>query len=231
VLVRARAHDAHLGMRVRASAGFTPSLGNRRPSAGPSGTIAEREAAHAARKRAEAAARREVAAESGADQRGAAPARLESVAVDGRLARTSGEPGPGWARAERSALASLEREGEPAAVRPLDGGAYDGAGAARRERRTAGGSTKRDAPDATGRSWASHTSWRAPKGEPWASALVVFAGRGGDLDLPARLRARGLSVTAVDTKQGGARHDVLRAEVGDRGHKRDVAARNDSANH
>ena len=215
MLVRARAHDAHLGMRVRASAGFTPSLGNRRPSAGPSGTIAEREAAHAARKRAEAAARREVAAESGADQRVAAPARPGSVAVDGRPARTSGEPGPGWARAERNTLASLEREGEPAAVRPLDGGAYDGAGAARRERRTAGGSTKRDAPGATERSWASHTSWRAPKGEPWASALVVFAGPGGDLDLPARLRARGLSVTAVDTKQGGARHDVLRAEVGD----------------
>ena len=49
----------------------------------------------------------------------------------------------------------------------------------------------------------------------WAEALVVFAGEGGDRDLPARLRARGIGVTVVDTLQGGARHDVLRSEVGD----------------
>ena len=43
----------------------------------------------------------------------------------------------------------------------------------------------------------------------------MFAGPGGDRDLPARLRARGIGVTAVDTKLGGAGHDVLRPEVGD----------------
>ena len=47
----------------------------------------------------------------------------------------------------------------------------------------------------------------------WAHALVVFAGPGGDSDLPARLRARGMHVTAIDTKIGGYRHDVTRPVV------------------
>lgn len=47
----------------------------------------------------------------------------------------------------------------------------------------------------------------------WSSALVVFAGPGHHDDLPARLRARGIHVEAIDTKIGGYRHDVLRDVV------------------
>ena len=48
----------------------------------------------------------------------------------------------------------------------------------------------------------------------WASALVVFSGAGHEFDLAARLRARGITVEAYDTKAGGARHDVLRGGLG-----------------
>ena len=50
----------------------------------------------------------------------------------------------------------------------------------------------------------------------WASALIVFAGPGHDADLAARLRARGVAVTVVDTKVGGGQHDVRRPAVGER---------------
>ena len=53
-----------------------------------------------------------------------------------------------------------------------------------------------------------------PRAHAWASALIVFAGEGHDLDLAARLRARGVQVTAIDTKAGGASHDVLRGGLG-----------------
>ena len=53
-------------------------------------------------------------------------------------------------------------------------------------------------------------------GAAWATALVVFAGPGHDADLAARLRARGIAVTVVDTKVGGAEHDVRRPGVGER---------------
>ena len=76
------------------------------------------------------------------------------------------------------------------------------------------GSTKRDRQPGE-RGEAAGAPWRTPRGAAWAEVLVVFAGEGGDHDLPARLRARGLGVTAIDTKLGGARHDVLRSEVGD----------------
>ena len=48
---------------------------------------------------------------------------------------------------------------------------------------------------------------------PWGSVLVLFAGAGHDRDLPARLRARGLHVTAIDTKLGDYRHDVTQPAV------------------
>ena len=54
----------------------------------------------------------------------------------------------------------------------------------------------------------------------WAAALIVFSGEGHDLDLAARLRARGVHVEAVDTKAGGSAHDVLHGGVG-----RDLVAR------
>ena len=54
-----------------------------------------------------------------------------------------------------------------------------------------------------------------PAGAPWGDVLVLFAGPGGERDLPARLRARGLAVTAIDTKRGGAGHNVLRPRTGD----------------
>ena len=50
----------------------------------------------------------------------------------------------------------------------------------------------------------------------WATALVVFSGPGHENDLAARLRARGVRVDVVDTKVGGAAHDVLRQDVGGR---------------
>jgi hypothetical protein len=50
----------------------------------------------------------------------------------------------------------------------------------------------------------------------WATALIVFSGPGHDADLAARLRARGVAVTVVDTKVGGAGHDVRRPSVGQR---------------
>ena len=48
----------------------------------------------------------------------------------------------------------------------------------------------------------------------WATALVVFSGEGHERDLAARLRVRGFHVTVLDTKDGGAHHDVLRDGVG-----------------
>ena len=57
---------------------------------------------------------------------------------------------------------------------------------------------------------------RQREGPSWASALIVFSGEGHDLDLAARLRARGVSVEAYDTKDGGTAHDVLRDELGHR---------------
>ena len=53
-------------------------------------------------------------------------------------------------------------------------------------------------------------------GAPWATALIVFTGPGHESDLAARLRARGVRVTVVDTKVGGAEHDVRRLGVGRR---------------
>ena len=50
----------------------------------------------------------------------------------------------------------------------------------------------------------------------WATALIVFAGPGHSSDLAARLRARGVAVTVVDTKVGGAEHDVRRRGIGAR---------------
>lgn len=49
----------------------------------------------------------------------------------------------------------------------------------------------------------------------WASALIVFSGEGHDLDLAARLRARGIRVEVFDTKAGGVAHNVLRNGLGD----------------
>ena len=54
----------------------------------------------------------------------------------------------------------------------------------------------------------------------WATALVVFSGRGHEYDLAARLRARGVRVVTLDTLAGGTAHDVLRNGLG-----RDVEAR------
>ena len=50
----------------------------------------------------------------------------------------------------------------------------------------------------------------------WATALIVFAGPGHESDLAARLRARGIAVTVVDTKVGGSEHDVRQPRVGQR---------------
>lgn len=50
----------------------------------------------------------------------------------------------------------------------------------------------------------------------WATALIVFAGPGHSSDLAARLRARGVAVTVIDTKVGGGEHDVRQPRVGDR---------------
>ena len=50
----------------------------------------------------------------------------------------------------------------------------------------------------------------------WATALIVFAGPGHSSDLAARLRARGVAVTVVDTKVGGSGHDVRQAHIGQR---------------
>ena len=50
----------------------------------------------------------------------------------------------------------------------------------------------------------------------WATALIVFAGPGHSSDLAARLRARGVAVTVVDTKVGGGGHDIRRPQVGQR---------------
>ena len=57
---------------------------------------------------------------------------------------------------------------------------------------------------------------RRRSGTAWATALVVFSGPGHDHDLAARLRARGIAVTVIDTKVGGSEHDVRRAGVGGR---------------
>ena len=133
----------------------------------------------------------------------------------GRERASEGEAhdrGTHWADAERGALAALAGESPPAAPAPADG-AYEATSGARRERRTAAGSTKRDHP--ADDAHATHAERHTPRSTAWAEVLVVFAGPGGDRDLPARLRARGIGVTAVDTKLGGAGHDVLRPEVGD----------------
>ena len=58
-------------------------------------------------------------------------------------------------------------------------------------------------------------TWRRTSAA-WATALIVFAGPGHDSDLAARLRARGVAVTVVDTKVGGAEHDVRQPLVGQR---------------
>ena len=59
-----------------------------------------------------------------------------------------------------------------------------------------------------------HRPGASPGGPPlpqaWASALIVFSGDGHDVDLAARLRARGMRVEAIDIKAGGAHHDVRR---------------------
>ena len=57
---------------------------------------------------------------------------------------------------------------------------------------------------------------RRPGSTAWATALIVFAGPGHESDLAARLRARGVAVTVVDTKVGGGEHDVRRQDVGER---------------
>ena len=172
-------------------------------------TALEREAARARRVLAETAARREAKAE--ADQPALGDCARSGARRDAMAARDNGRS---WAAAEHDALRALADESPPPDPQPLSGGADSAARGARRERRVAHGSTKRDGP-AGGRGEAADAPWRAPRGAAWAEVLVVFAGEGGDRDLPACLRARGMSVTAVDTKQGGARHDVLRSEVGD----------------
>ena len=68
--------------------------------------------------------------------------------------------------------------------------------------------------DAAARRAASRARRRS--GTAWATALIVFAGPGHEHDLAARLRARGVAVTVVDTKVGGSDHDVRRAGVGGR---------------
>ena len=57
---------------------------------------------------------------------------------------------------------------------------------------------------------------RQREGPAWATALIVFSGAGHDLDLAARLRERGVSVEALDTKDGGTAHDVFRDRLGER---------------
>jgi hypothetical protein len=168
-------------------------------------TALKREAARAKRVLAEAAARREAKAE--ADHL-ASRDRARGGAWSGAMAAR--DDGRSWAAAERDALRTLADESPSPDPLPLSGGADSAAHGARRERRVAHGSTKRDGPTG-GRGEAADAPWRAPRGTAWAEVLVVFAGEGGDRDLPACLRARGMSVTAVDTKQGGARHDACRA--------------------
>lgn len=68
--------------------------------------------------------------------------------------------------------------------------------------------------DAAARRAASRARRRS--GTAWATALIVFSGPGHERDLAARLRARGVAVTVVDTKVGGSDHDVRRAGVGGR---------------
>ena len=166
-------------------------------------TPLERAAARATRVRADAAARHETAA---GGEAGAKAKRSE----DKWDAEAAGQQ-PRWADAERDALAALSGESAPEAPQ-LDESALGGPSDARRQRRTAAGSTKRDrASDGPARP----PTWGAPRGAAWADVLVVFAGPGGDRDLPARLRARGLGVVAVDTKLGGAGHNVLHPDVGD----------------
>ena len=53
----------------------------------------------------------------------------------------------------------------------------------------------------------------APRARTWASVLVVFSGPGHETDLAARLTARGVLASAIDTKIGGYRHDVTRHAV------------------
>ena len=174
-----------------------------------SNTALERAAARADSELAVAAARRGAAA---ADE---VEASDRAEAAGGRGA-TAAHGGRGWAAAERDALDALASESPPPAPRVPGVGARGVEYCARRERRVAHGSTKRDRPSE--RSEATEprgAPQREPRGVAWAEALVVFAGEGGDRDLPARLRARGIGVTVVDTLQGGARHDVLRSEVGD----------------
>ena len=60
----------------------------------------------------------------------------------------------------------------------------------------------------------SHRRTRIGRARAWATALIVFSGEGHDLDLAARLRARGFHVTAIDTADGGTSHDVLRNGLG-----------------
>ena len=59
----------------------------------------------------------------------------------------------------------------------------------------------------------------------WAKVLIVFAGPGSERDLAAHLRARGLHVVAIDTKQGGEQHNVLRPQP--RRHLLDAVRRGD----
>ena len=168
-------------------------------------TALERAAARAKSELAQAAARHEVAAAAGAG-----PTDRADAAPRGSAAARAKDGGRDWSAAERSVLDSLADESRPPSPQPQVGAAHG----ARHERRTAAGSTKRDGRP-TERDGATGAPRHAPRGAAWAEVLVVFAGEGGVRDLPACLRARGLGVTVVDTKQGGARHDVLRGEVGD----------------
>ena len=54
-----------------------------------------------------------------------------------------------------------------------------------------------------------------PKAPPPLRILVLFSGAGeSESNLPLHLREAGCVVVAIDTKVGGASHDVLRACVG-----------------
>ena len=97
------------------------------------------------------------------------------------------------AREELSTLSAFSAP--PVPTRAADARAATARDAARQSA-TAYASGERDEP----------TAQRARKrgSATWATALIVFAGPGHSSDLAARLRARGVAVTVVDTKVGGA---------------------------
>ena len=131
-----------------------------------------------------------------------------------RQAGASDDPaGCRWADGEQQALARLRGEGAMAQPQ-VPTCVEEAAAGARRERRTVEGSTKRERAGDDPQLRAGHRAQARPVGAAWGEVLILFAGPGGERDLPARLGARGLAVTAIDTKLGGAEHNVLRPAVG-----------------